>query len=56
MIALSMGLVLERMILVVHPQPEVLMQVAMCFTLCLVSGAMPRSIQPAPLPSDTGGS
>ncbi|MFJ3484420.1 MFS transporter [Pseudomonas sp. NPDC090202] len=51
MIASYLGLVLGQLILVVHPQlgPELLMLVAMCFTLCLVPVAMTRSIHPAPL-------
>jgi len=51
MIASYLGLVLGQLILVVHPQlgPELLMLVAMCFTLCLVPVAMTRSIHPAPM-------
>ncbi|RAU37724.1 MULTISPECIES: MFS transporter [unclassified Pseudomonas] len=51
MIASYLGLVLGQLILVVHPQlgPELLMLVALCFTLCLVPVAMTRSIHPAPM-------
>lgn len=51
MIASYLGLVLGQLILVMHPQLglELLMLVAMCFTLCLVPVALTRRIHPAPL-------
>jgi len=51
MIASYLGLVLGQLILVIHPALglELLMLVALCFTLCLVPVAMTRSIHPAPM-------
>ncbi|MBT9575045.1 MAG: MFS transporter [Pseudomonas umsongensis] len=51
MIASYLGLVLGQLILVMHPGLglELLMLVALCFTLCLVPVALTRRIHPAPL-------
>jgi MFS family permease len=51
MIASYLGLTLGQLILVVHPGlgPELLMLVALCFTLCLVPVALIRGIHPSPL-------
>ncbi len=51
MIASYLGLVLGQMVLVVHPTLgiELLMLVAMCFSLCLVPVAATRKIHPAAL-------
>jgi MFS family permease len=51
MIATYLGLVLGQLILVMHPGLglELLMLVALCFTLCLVPVALTRRIHPAPL-------
>ena len=50
-IASYLGLVLGQLILVMHPGLglELLMLVALCFTLCLVPVALTRRIHPAPL-------
>ncbi|WP_338473823.1 MFS transporter [Pseudomonas sp. MS646] len=51
MIASYLGMVLGQLILVIHPALglELLMLVALCFTLCLVPVALTRRIHPAPL-------
>jgi MFS family permease len=51
MIASYLGLTLGQLILVIHPGlgPELLMLVALCFTLCLVPVALIRGIHPSPL-------
>jgi MFS family permease len=51
MIASYLGLTLGQLILVIHPGlgNELLMLVALCFTLCLVPVALIRGIHPSPL-------
>ncbi len=51
MIASYLGLVLGQLVLVLHPALglELLILVAMCFSLCLVPVAMTRKIHPAPM-------
>jgi MFS family permease len=52
MIACEFGLILGQLALVLHPTLglELLMLVALCFTLCLVPVAMTRRSHPAPMP------
>lgn len=49
--AAYLGLILGQLVLVVHPAlgPELLMLVALCFSLCLVPVALTRRLHPAPL-------
>jgi MFS family permease len=51
MIASYLGLVLGQLVLVLHPALglELLILVAMCFSLCLVPVAVTRKIHPAPM-------
>ncbi|WP_437883599.1 MFS transporter [Pseudomonas sp. LRF_L74] len=51
MVASYLGLVLGQMVLVIHPAlgVELLMMVALCFSLCLVPVALTRKLHPAPL-------
>lgn len=51
MIACELGLILGQLTLVLHPAlgQELLMLVALCFTLCLVPVAMTRRSHPAPM-------
>ena len=51
MAASYLGLILGQLVLVVHPGlgPELLMLVALCFSLCLVPVALTHKLHPAPL-------
>ena len=51
MAASYLGLILGQLVLVAHPGlgPELLMLVALCFSLCLVPVALTHKLHPAPL-------